>query len=101
MTNVTKAAGVSFKFSPRTGMFAGAVVMTFTDGDGARRRATGLYRGVLTPGWIRNCECGSNVPEWFFGSGSMRYRDFNADGRAVMKSVPLVMDPVEIRVNSN
>lgn len=85
--------GLTFAFKSRTGMFSGSAVVTFTDESGKKKKVTGSYRGVLTPGWVRNCDCGDMVPEWYFGSGFLRYRDFNVEGRPVMKSLPVVLDP--------
>lgn len=93
LTLESKPLGLLFKFSPRTGMFSGAAVLTFTDERGRRKNVTGSYRGLLTPGWIRNCDCGYTPPEWYFGSGFVRYRDFDDNGRAVIKSVPVTLDP--------
>ena len=95
MSLASPVKGLTFAFKSRTGMFSGSAVVTFTDESGKKKKVTGSYRGVLTPGWVRNCDCGDMVPEWYFGSGFLRYRDFNSDGRAVMKSLPVTLDPPE------
>ena len=93
MSPASPIKGLTFAFKSRTGMFSGSAVVTFTDESGKKKKVTGSYRGVLTPGWVRNCDCGDMVPEWYFGSGFLRYRDFNVEGRPVMKSLPVVLDP--------
>ena len=95
MSPASPIKDLTFAFKSRTGMFSGSAVVTFTDESGKKKKVTGSYRGVLTPGWVRNCDCGDIVPEWYFGSGFLRYRDFNSDGRAVMKSLPVTLDPPE------
>ena len=93
MSPASPIKDLTFAFKSRTGMFSGSAVVTFTDESGKKKKVTGSYRGVLTPGWVRNCDCGDMVPEWYFGSGLLRYRDFNVEGRPVMKSLPVVLDP--------
>ena len=98
MTRETKETGLSFKFTSKTGMFTGSAVLNFSDATGTRKKVTGSYRGLLTPGWARTCKesCGLNVFEWYFGSGFIRYRDFNEEGHAVLKSIPVTLSPPEI-----
>lgn len=93
MSLASSVKGLTFAFKARTGLFSGSAVVTFTDESGKKKKVTGSYRGLLTPGWVRNCDCGDTVPEWYFGSGFLRYRDFNASGRAVIKSIPLMLSP--------
>lgn len=83
--------GLTFSFNAQTGVFRGSAVVTFSSG----KRVTGSYRGILTPGWVKNCNCGDSPKLWPFGSGFLRYRDFNAEGRAVNKSIPLTLDPIK------
>ena len=85
-----RTAGFSFGFNSRTGVFNGSARILFDGG----RTAVGTFRGVLAPGWVLPCECGIAAPERPFGCGTLVFRDI-VDGRAVIRSVPTVLDKVK------
>jgi hypothetical protein len=81
-----KAAGFTFNFSARTGVFRGSARFAF----GGGRVATGSFCGVLAPGWVLPCECGIAAPERPFGFGALWFRDV-VGGKGVTRSLPAVL----------
>ena len=65
-----RTAGLSFSYSRQTGAFRGAVRVRGAAG----RTVTGIYRGLVVPGWVLPCECGLVAPEKPFGTGVLLLR---------------------------
>lgn len=65
-----RTAGLSFSYSRQTGAFRGAARVQGAAG----RTVTGIYRGLVVPGWVLPCECGLVAPEKPFGTGVLLLR---------------------------
>lgn len=79
-----RTAGLSFSYSRQTGAFRGAARVRGAAG----RIVTGIYRGLVVPGWVLPCECGLVAPEKPFGTGVLLLR--GADGTST--TAPVTFD---------
>lgn len=84
---LAKTPGLTFAFSPRTGVFRGTARIAFEGG----RAVNGAYTGVVVPGWVLPCACGLSAPERPFGSGTLAFRDV-VGGKSALRSIPLTLD---------
>lgn len=81
--------GLSFAFSPMTGVFSGKTRVVYGNG----KSITGYYRGILIPGWI-DCGCGlENVVIRPLGSGVLKFRD-KIGRKMVIRSVAVDLDKI-------
>jgi len=82
-----RAAGCTFSFNARTGVFKGVTRIAFDGG----RVANASYSGVVVPGWVLPCECGLTAPVMPFGCGTLVFSDA-AGGKSVSRSMPVFID---------
>lgn len=79
--------GLTFSYSPMTGVFSGSGKLVFGDG----KSTTGYYRGIVIPGWS-DCGCGlDDVTVRPFGSGTFKFRD-TSGGKTVVRSIAVDID---------